>query len=166
MPGNLMPGSGGGGGGGSSSSDPADGDDEQTDDWGLTPGSNNWVDGTREFLNDPGQAVRDPYDTLAGAADAAALNFDEGVGGLTSLIDGYAGNTAGPGDSPLLERPREGQPQNPGLPNSEPEHTGDPDPTAGDPFPLKAQLLVGGLVAIVVLYLIRPLLEIGAGVAD
>jgi len=161
MPGRLQPGSGGGG-----SNDPADdpSTNEGTDDWGLTPGSNNWVDGTREFLADPGQAVRDPYDFAAGVGDAAALNFDEGIGGLTSLVDGYAGNTAGPGESPFLERPREGQPQNPGLPNSEPDYTGDPDPSAPDPIPTKLKLAVAFVATLVTLYLARPLLEIGAGV--
>lgn len=76
-------------------------------------GSNRWVDGTQEFLSDPGQLARDPYDTVAGAADAATLNFDEGVGGLSSLFDGQPGNTAGPGQSPWFEAPRDSQPENP-----------------------------------------------------
>jgi len=80
-----------------------------------TPGSNKWVDGTEEFLSDPGQLVTDPYDTVAGAADAAALNFDEGVGGLSTLFDSEPGNTAGPGESPWVEAPEEGQPSNPGT---------------------------------------------------
>lgn len=82
-------------------------------------GSNRWIDGTIEFFNDPGQLAEDPYDTIAGAADAGALNFDEGVGGLVSLVDDEAGNTAGPGTSPWLESPNEGdyehQPDNPGT---------------------------------------------------
>lgn len=81
-------------------------------------GSNNWLGGVQDFASDPGQAVRNPYRTVAGAADAATLNFDEGVGGLTSLADGEAGNTAGPGQSPLIEPSRDGQPPNPGSTGS------------------------------------------------
>lgn len=80
-----------------------------------TPGSNKWIPGTKEFLSDPGQAVRDPYGTAAGAADAAALNFDEGIGGLSSMFNDEPGNTAGPGQSPWLAAPQEGQPSNPGT---------------------------------------------------
>lgn len=115
-------------------------------------GSNNWIGGAADFADDPGQLLRDPYDTVAGAADAAALNFDEGVGGLSSLVDDEAGNTAGPGDSPFLEAPQDGQPDNPG--------------TTGSP-------LLDGIfgVAVVVmvtagLWLIRPLLEILASIVE
>jgi hypothetical protein len=112
-------------------------------------GSNRWIDGTREFLSDPGQLVRDPYDTVAGAADAATLNFDEGVGGIFSLFDAEPGNTAGPGQSPLLEAPRDGQPSNPG--------------TTGSPLLdglYRAALLAGGLYVAVNVGI--PLLQIVA----
>jgi len=66
-------------------------------------GSNEWLAGAEEFASDPGQAVTDPYDTLAGTADAAALNFDEGVGGLTSFVDDEPGNTAGPGQTAAFD---------------------------------------------------------------
>jgi len=153
-----------GGGGGS--------DNEGTDDWGLTPGSNNWIDGTREFLNDPGQAVRDPYDFVAGVGDAAALNFDEGIGGLVSVVDGNEGNTAGPGQSPFLERPREDQPANPGLPDSEQEFTGPPAEGSQDPlgalsvFPGGLQGILALAVGVAALWLLRPVLSIVGGVAN
>jgi hypothetical protein len=76
-------------------------------------GSNRWIPGIVETAQNPVDRASDPYDTIAGAADAAALNFDEGVGGLVSLVDSDPGNTAGPGESPFLEDPREGQPSNP-----------------------------------------------------
>jgi len=82
-------------------------------------GSNEWLPGTIETINNPGPRLAKPYDTLAGAADAAALNFDEGVGGLVSLVDGEPGNTAGPGRSPAFgAEPQEGQPENPGTTGS------------------------------------------------
>ena len=76
-------------------------------------GSNRWIPGIIETAQNPVDRATHPYDTVAGAADAAALNFDEGVGGLVSLVDEQPGNTAGPGQSPWLEDPREGQPSNP-----------------------------------------------------
>jgi hypothetical protein len=76
-------------------------------------GSNRWIPGLVETAQNPVDRIQNPYDTVAGAADAAALNFDEGVGGLVSLVDDEPGNTAGPGQSPWLEAPREGQPENP-----------------------------------------------------
>lgn len=103
-------------------------------------GSNEWISGTQEFLADPGQAVRDPYDTVAGAADAGALNFDEGVGGLTSLVDNQPGNTAGAGDSSIW--------------SLDPQHLGG------------FQVVLFGALAVVGLWLIRPLLEIAAAVVD
>ncbi|GGC52998.1 hypothetical protein [Haloferax sulfurifontis] len=124
-------------------------DTNGTSTWG--DGSNNWLGGIGDFVSDPGQAVRDPADTVAGAADAAALNFDEGVGGLISLFDDDAGNTAGPGQSPWIEDPVDGQPSNPTR------GTGLADAV------WIGVLLVGGLV---VLYLVRPLLEIVAGVVN
>jgi hypothetical protein len=76
-------------------------------------GSNRWIPGVIETIQNPVDRAQNPYDTVAGAADAAALNFDEGVGGIVSLFDGQPGNTAGPGQSPFLESPRDGQPENP-----------------------------------------------------
>jgi hypothetical protein len=72
--------------------------------WELGPqdGSNDWWGGITDTVNDPVGAVSDPYDTVAGAADAAALGFDEGVGGLSSYVDDEPGNTAGTGDSPAV----------------------------------------------------------------
>jgi hypothetical protein len=61
-------------------------------------GSNRWIPGLIETVRNPIDRASNPYDTIAGAADAAALNFDEGVGGLVSLVDGEPGNSAGPGD--------------------------------------------------------------------
>lgn len=72
-------------------------------------GSNRWIPGTIETLRGEGK------NDLAGVADAAALNFDEGIGGLSSLVDDQAGNTAGPGSTPFIEAPRDGQDSNPGT---------------------------------------------------
>ncbi|WP_233194310.1 hypothetical protein [Haloferax marisrubri] len=112
-------------------------------------GSNNWLGGIGDFVSDPGQAVRDPYDTVAGTADAAALNFDEGVGGLVSLFDDEAGNTAGPGGTPWIEDPQDGQASN---------------PTRGTGLAAKVWIVVAVVVGLVLLYLLRPLLAIIAGV--
>lgn len=64
-------------------------------------GSNDWWSGTVETLENPVGRASDPYGTLAGAADAGGLNFDEGVGGLVSIFDDSEGNTAGPGDTEM-----------------------------------------------------------------
>lgn len=64
-------------------------------------GSNDWWGGVEDVAEDPVGEVSDPYDFVAGAADAAALQFDEGAGGLYSLVDGEEGNTAGPGDTEM-----------------------------------------------------------------
>jgi len=81
-----------------SDADTTDVDDGQS---GFGDGSNDWIGGATDFASDPGQAIEDPYGTVAGAADAATLNFDEGVGGLVSLVDDEEGNTAGPGQSEM-----------------------------------------------------------------
>lgn len=60
-------------------------------------GSNDWISGFTETVANPVDRAMNPGDTVAGAFDAAALNFDEGVGGLSSLIDTKPGNTAGSG---------------------------------------------------------------------
>ena len=70
---------------------------------GPTAGSNRWVSGTIETLQNPVDRLTNPYDTVAGAADAAALRFDEGVGGLYSLVDDEPGNTAGPGQRSIWD---------------------------------------------------------------
>jgi len=116
------------------------GDKNGTSTWG--DGSNDWVGGFEDFASDPGQLATDPYDTVAGAADAAALNFDEGVGGLSTFADDEAGNTAGPGQSAALTwlpgaEQQEGQPDNPG--------------TTGSPLIDKGFQLVIGLVVIYVI---------------
>jgi len=86
-------------------------------------GSNEWIPGLIETVNNPVNRATHPYDTVAGGADALTLNFDEGVGGLSSLFDDEKGNTAGPGQSPAfgwlagVER-QEGQPANPGTTGS------------------------------------------------
>jgi hypothetical protein len=67
-------------------------------------GSNRWIPGLIETARNPVDRATNPYDTLAGAADAAALNFDEGVGGLVSTVDGEPGNTAGPGDDDVVDQ--------------------------------------------------------------
>lgn len=77
----------------------------------LFDGSNKWIPGAKEFLADPQQLTRDPYGTVAGAADAAALNFDEAHGtasrqfggwGTANAVDTYnkirAGDTSGAGN--------------------------------------------------------------------
>lgn len=64
-------------------------------------GSNDWWSGTVETVQNPVDRATDPYGTLAGAADAGALNFDEGAGGLWSMFDDSEGNTAGPGDTEM-----------------------------------------------------------------
>lgn len=102
-------------------------------------GSNRWIPGFVETVNNPVDRIQNPYDTVAGAADAAALNFDEGVGGLVSLVDGEPGNTAGPGDSNVWNQ----------------------TPTAGGGAVVLVVLLV---VAGVGLWLARPLLEVAAEV--
>jgi hypothetical protein len=112
-------------------------------------GSNEWIPGIVETVKNPVDRARNPYDTLAGAADAAALNFDEGVGGIVSVFDGQPGNTAGPGQSPFLEEPRDGQPEN---------------PTAGTPLAGLVWIVVAVLVVGAALWLLRPLLTIGAEV--
>jgi hypothetical protein len=116
-------------------------DDPGTDMFGrqFGDGSNRWIPGIIETARNPVDRATNPYDTLAGAADAAALNFDEGVGGLVSLVDGEPGNTAGPGDDNVLAQA----------------------PTAG------GGLVVGVVVLVVigvVLWLIRPFIGIAEGV--
>lgn len=85
--------------------------------WGpqFGDGSNKWIPGVVETVQNPIDRITNPGDTLAGAADAAALNFDEGVGGLASLFDTEPGNTAGPGQSGAGWNydPQPGQPENP-----------------------------------------------------
>jgi hypothetical protein len=66
-------------------------------------GSNRWIPGLVETVQNPIDRATNPYDTVAGAADAAALNFDEGVGGLSSFFDDQPGNTAGPGQRNIWE---------------------------------------------------------------
>jgi hypothetical protein len=132
---------------------------------GFGDGSNRWIDGFRETVNNPVDRLRNPYDTVAGAADAAALNFDEGVGGLVSLADDEAGNTAGPGQDDI-DVPATGV----GASDDEGRSVDDNplnNTLEGDgPLgigPEQIVLLVGAVVALV---LLRPLLQIGAGVVD
>jgi hypothetical protein len=87
--------------------DEFDRDTNGSDEFG--DGSNRWIPGTIETIQGDGKA------DVSGVLDAAALNFDEGVGGLVSLVDAEPGNTAGPGQSPIIETPEKGQPGNPGT---------------------------------------------------
>ncbi|WP_380681073.1 hypothetical protein [Salinigranum sp. GCM10025319] len=108
-------------------------------------GSNRWIPGTIETIQGDGKG------DISGVLDAAALNFDEGVGGIVSLFDSEPGNTAGPGQSPFLEGRQEGQPGNPG--------------TTGSPLLdrlFQIALLGGGLWFVV--NILPPLLDITAGV--
>lgn len=104
-------------------------------------GSNRWIPGLIETAKNPIDRISTPYETVAGGADALALNFDEGVGGLYSLIDDEPGNTAGPGQQNVFEQDITGR---------------------GAAF--------GGLLGIValvaLLYLLRPVAEIGANVTE
>lgn len=88
-------GSGGGSSGGSSG--------------GFGDGSNEWIPGIQETVANPADRITSPFETVAGAADAAALNFDEGVGGLASFFDNQPGNTAGPGDSAAFDPDGDGR---------------------------------------------------------
>ena len=81
--------------------DPTEAGYEEYDDGTTWDGSNDWWSGLVETVENPVDRVTNPYDTFAGAADAAALGFDEGVGGLVSLVDDEPGNTAGPGQSEM-----------------------------------------------------------------
>jgi len=111
-------------------------------------GSNDWIAGTDETLR--GEGKQD----ISGVFDAAALNFDEGIGGWSTVFDSEPGNTAGPGQSSsFFESPQEGQPDNPG--------------TTGSPMldRLFQIALVGGALWLFV-NVVAPLLEFGAAVAD
>lgn len=110
-------------------------------------GSNRWIPGFIETVRNPIDRLTSPYETIAGAADAAALNFDEGVGGLTSLF-GDGTNTAGPGESPWLAPPAEGQPEN---------------PTRGTPLSGAVWAAVVGLVTLVAVYTVGQLFTINIG---
>jgi hypothetical protein len=104
-------------------------------------GSNRWIPGIQETVQNPVERIQNPYDTVAGAADAAALNFDEGVGGLVSLIDDEPENTAGPGQQNVFDQ----------------------DITEGGALFAG----IGGIVILVgLLYLLRPIAEIGANVTE
>jgi hypothetical protein len=103
-------------------------------------GSNRWIDGFVETVQNPVDRATHPYDTLAGAADAAALNFDEGVGGLVSLVDDQPGNTAGAGDSSIWST--------------------DADRLGG------LQLVLFAALAMAVLWVVRPLLEIVSTIVE
>jgi len=74
---------------------PNDWDPDDPDNFG--DGGNRWIPGFLETVRNPVDRITSPWETTRGALDAAALNFDEGVGGLTSLVDGQPGNTAGSG---------------------------------------------------------------------
>lgn len=113
--------------------------------------SNNWLGGVDDFINDPGQVVRDPYDMAAGTADAATLSFDEGVGGSVSLLDDKAGNTAGLGGASWIEDLRDGQA---------------PSPTRGTGPAAEMWVVVAVVVGLVLPYLLHPLLEVITGVVD
>jgi hypothetical protein len=119
-------------------------------DRGFGDGSNRWIPGLIETARNPVDRATNPFETVTGAADAAALNFDEGVGGLVSLVDDEPGNAAGPGT----------------------DATGDPGGSnvanqgilAGEGVD-GLQLIVFGAVLVALLYLARPVLEIAADVS-
>jgi hypothetical protein len=119
-------------------------------DRGFGDGSNRWIPGLIETAQNPVDRVTSPGDTIAGAADAAALNFDEGIGGLVSLVDGEPGNAAGPGTDATGE-PGGSNVANQGI-------------LAGEGID-GLQLLVFGAVLVALLYLARPVLEIAADVS-
>jgi len=116
-------------------------DDPGTDIFGrqFGDGSNRWIPGLIETVRNPIDRASNPVDTIAGAADAAALNFDEGVGGLVSLFDGEPGNTAGPGNDNVWYQ----------------------TPTAGGGLVVAVVALLGiGAV----LWLLRPFVSVAEGV--
>jgi len=108
-------------------------------------GSNEWIPGIQETVNNPVDAVTNPYDTVAGAADAAALNFDEGVGGLLSLVDNEPGNTAGPGGTGIME-----QETTPEVQSAVDDATAGVEGTLTDPLTSTPALLLGGFVLLIV----------------
>lgn len=120
--------------------------------WG--DGSNKWIPGTIETLQGEGK------NDVAGVLDAAALNFDEGVGGLVSLVDDEPGNTAGPGQQEWEAASRAADE---GYAAGAGEAAGD---ALGLPDWASGRVLVYGLAALVVLYLVRPLLVAIAGVTN
>jgi len=108
-------------------------------------GSNEWIPGIQETVNNPQEAVTNPYDTVAGAADAAALNFDEGVGGLLSLVDNEPGNTAGPQDTGIME-----QETTPEVQSAVDDATAGVEGTLTDSLTSTPALLLGGFVLLIV----------------
>jgi hypothetical protein len=139
--------------------------DDRDAERGFGDGSNRWIDGLRETINNPVDRATNPGETLAGAADAAALNFDEGVGGLSSLVDGEAGNTAGPGQDDI-DVPATGV----GASDDEGRSVDDNplnNTLEGDgPLGIGPEQIVLLVAAVVALVLLRPVLQIGAGVVD
>lgn len=142
--------------------DPDTFQDDSTDFGG---GSNNWIAGTLETIRNPVDRVSNPLETVAGAADAAALSFDEGLGGLGSLVDDEPGNTAGPGqddvDVPgtgVGASDDDGRSVDDNLLNNTLEGDG--------PLGIGPEQIVLLVAAIVALVLLRPVLSIVAGVAS
>jgi hypothetical protein len=105
-------------------------------------GSNQWVPGTVETFRNLPDRLANPYDTVAGAADALTLNFDEGVGGLYSLVDDEPGNTAGPGDSSIT------------------------NPEGGGPIYRLASVIIPVVLLIAGVWLVRPFVELLSVVLD
>lgn len=124
-------------------------------------GSNRWIPGIRETLSNPVDRATNPADTVAGAADAAALNFDEGVGGLSSLFDSESGNTAGPGQTSAGL----GATDNPWSVNI-PLVRGGGGPFAVVPWEaaLSVIVVVAGFIGLA--YLLRPFAEVATEVTD
>ena len=134
---------------------------------GFGDGSNRWIPGLVQTLNNPVDRVTNPVDTLKGAADAAALNFDEGVGGLSSLVDDEPGNTAGPGTGSTAE--------DVDVPLTGVGAADDPGRSAEDNLAdtildgdlgVPPRVILLGVVSVVALILLRPVLQIVAGVSS
>ena len=132
---------------------------------GFGDGSNRWLDGFRETIRNPVDRVTSPYDTVAGAADALALNFDEGVGGLSSLFDDNPGNTAGPGDDDW-DLPFTGVGANDDDDRSVNDNPLDNILEGDGPLGIGPEQLLLLVVLVVALVLLRPVLSIVAGVVD
>ncbi len=129
-------------------------------------GSNNWIAGALETVRNPVDRITNPGATVVGAADATALSFDEGLGGLGSFFDDEAGNTAGAGvgeDAEDVDIPGTGV----GAADDENRSTDDNllnNTLEGDgPLGIGPEQIVLAVAAVAALVLLRPVLSIAAG---